>query len=95
MSYHQRRLAARAGDGRFGPFRFPIGTLPGEWRPTAGVNDPFAWLKDVRPFVLRDPDLFRGRAPQDPSRWPIIELWLYALGAFGVADFAVFLPALL
>jgi hypothetical protein len=56
-------LAARAGDGRFGPFRFPIGTLPGEWRPTAGVNDPFAWLKDVRPFVLRDPDLFRGRAP--------------------------------
>jgi hypothetical protein len=56
-------LAARAGDGRFGPFRFAVGTLPGEWRPTAGVNDPLAWLKDVRPFVLRDPDLFRGRAP--------------------------------
>jgi hypothetical protein len=56
-------LAARAGDGRFGPFRFPVGTLPGEWRPTSGVNDPFAWLKDVRPFVLRDPDRFRGRAP--------------------------------
>jgi hypothetical protein len=56
-------LAARAGDGRFGPFRFTIGTLPGEWRPTAGVNDPFAWLKDVRPFVLRSPDRFRGRAP--------------------------------
>jgi hypothetical protein len=56
-------LAARAGDGRFGAFRFTVGTLPGEWRPTSGVNDPFAWLKDVRPFVLRDPDLFRGRAP--------------------------------
>jgi hypothetical protein len=56
-------LAARAGDGRFGPFRFSIGTLPGEWRPTSGVNDPFAWLKDVRPFVLRNPDLFRGRPP--------------------------------
>jgi hypothetical protein len=56
-------IAARAGDGRFGPFRFAVGTLPGEWRPTAGVNDPLAWLKDVRPFVLRDPDLFRGRAP--------------------------------
>jgi hypothetical protein len=56
-------LDARAGDGRFGPFRFEVGTLPGEWRPTAGVNDPFAWLKDVRPFVLRDPDLFRARAP--------------------------------
>jgi hypothetical protein len=56
-------LAARAGDGRFGPFRFSIGTLPGEWRPTSGVNDPFAWLKDVRPFVLRDPDRFRARPP--------------------------------
>jgi PAP2 superfamily len=60
-------LAARAGDGRFGPFRFTIGTLPGEWRPTSGVNDPFAWLKDVRPFVLRSPDLFRGRAPHKLS----------------------------
>ena len=56
-------LEARAGDGRFGPFRFTVGTLPGEWRPTSGVNDPFAWLKDVTPFVLRKPDLFRGRAP--------------------------------
>ena len=31
-------LAARAGDGRFGPFRFTVGTLPGQWRPTSGVN---------------------------------------------------------
>ena len=56
-------LEARAGDGRFGPFRFTVGTLPGEWRPTSGVNDPFAWVKDVRPFVLRNPDRFRGRRP--------------------------------
>jgi len=58
-------IAARAGDGRFpaAPFTFPIGTLPGEWRPTSGVNDPAAWLKDVKPFVLRDPDLFRARKP--------------------------------
>jgi hypothetical protein len=56
-------LAARAGDGRFGPFRFSVGTMPGEWRPTSGVNDPFAWLKDVTPFVLRNPDRFRGRGP--------------------------------
>jgi hypothetical protein len=27
------------------------------------VTDPGAWLKDVEPFVLRDPDLFRGQAP--------------------------------
>jgi PAP2 superfamily len=59
-------IAARAGDGRYPapPFyTFPIGTLPGEWRPTSGVNDPAAWLKDVRPFVLREPDLFRARKP--------------------------------
>ncbi|HET8951808.1 MAG TPA: vanadium-dependent haloperoxidase [Solirubrobacteraceae bacterium] len=59
-------IADRAGDGRFpaAPFyTFPVGTLPGEWRPTSGVNDPAAWLKDVRPFVLRDPDLFRARKP--------------------------------
>jgi hypothetical protein len=57
-------LAARAGDGRFGPFRFSESTLPGGWRlvPPATVTDPGAWLKDVTPFVLRDPDLFRGRA---------------------------------
>ena len=56
-------LEARAGDGRFGSFLFTVGTLPGEWRPTSGVNDPFGWLKDVTPFVLRSPDRFRGRAP--------------------------------
>ena len=58
-------LAARAGDGRFGPFRFGESTLPGAWRlvPPATVTDPGAWLKDVTPFVLRSPDRFRGRAP--------------------------------
>jgi len=58
-------LAARAGDGRFGPFRFAESTLPGAWRlvPPATVTDPGAWLKDVTPFVLRSPDRFRGRAP--------------------------------
>jgi hypothetical protein len=58
-------LAARAGDGRFGPFRFAESTVPGGWRlvPPATVTDPGAWLKDVTPFVLRDPDLFRGQGP--------------------------------
>ena len=58
-------LAARAGDGRFGAFRFTESTGIGDWRlvPPATATDPGAWLKDVTPFVLRDPDLFRGRAP--------------------------------
>ena len=59
-------LESRTGDGRFGSFLFAVGSLPGQWRPTTGTaTDPGAWLKDVRPFVLRDPDLFRGRAPND------------------------------
>ncbi len=48
-------LANREGDGRGGAFRFTVGTQVGEWRPTAanGANDPFAWVRDVRPFTLR------------------------------------------
>ena len=66
VSAAAKLLVARAGDGRFGSFLFAVGSLPGQWRPTTGTaTDPGAWLKDVRPFVLRHPDLFRGRAPYD------------------------------
>jgi hypothetical protein len=62
-------IAARAGDGRFGTFRFEQKAGPGAWRlvPPALVTDTGAWLKDVRPFVLHDPDLFRVRAPHPLS----------------------------
>jgi len=53
----------RLNDGRFGPPGFPVGTGPGEWRPTGPVNDPFAWLKDVRPFLVRSSSQFAGRGP--------------------------------
>jgi hypothetical protein len=58
-------LAARQGDGRFGPFRFPVGTEPGQWRPVlpAFVNDPAAWVADVRPFLIRSPSQFRSDGP--------------------------------
>jgi len=56
--------ADRTGDGRFTGFVFPNGSEPGAWRPTTGmVTDPAAWLKDVRPFVLPDPDKFRANKP--------------------------------
>jgi hypothetical protein len=60
-------IAARMNDGRFGAFRFTVGTLPGEWRPepAGSVNDPGAWLKDVEPFVVRDLSRFAGRPPHD------------------------------
>ena len=55
--------ADRTGDGRFTGFVFPNGSEPGAWRPTTGVvTDPAAWLKDVRPFVLPDPDQFRANS---------------------------------
>jgi hypothetical protein len=58
-------IAARTDEGRFGPFRFAVGTLPGEWRPVlpAFVNDPFAWVKDVKPFLIRNSSQFGGPPP--------------------------------
>jgi hypothetical protein len=68
-------LAARAGDGRFptSGYRFPAPATPtepwpaGQWRPTppAFINDPFAWVKDVRPFLVEDTERF-GAAPPYP-----------------------------
>jgi hypothetical protein len=52
-------LADRKNDGRFGAYRFPVPVMPkaGEWRPVlpAFGNDPAAWIKDVRPFLIREP----------------------------------------
>ena len=63
-------LAARAGDGRGGAYRFPAPATPqargrGEWRPVlpAFVNDPAAWVKDVRPFLIRDPARYASDGP--------------------------------
>jgi len=58
-------IAARANDGRFGAFRFAVGSEPGVWRPVlpAFGNDPNAWLKDVRPFLIEDPSQFRSQGP--------------------------------
>jgi hypothetical protein len=58
-------IAARTNDGRFGPFRFTVGSHPGEWRPVLPefVNDPGAWLKDVKPFLVADSSQFRSLPP--------------------------------
>ena len=58
-------IAARTGDGRFGPFRNTPGTQPGEWRPVlpAFVNDPNAWVKDVKPFMVESASQFRPSGP--------------------------------
>jgi hypothetical protein len=58
-------IAARTDDGRFGPFRFAVGSGPGVWRPVlpAFANDPNAWLKDVKPFLIRSSSQFRSTGP--------------------------------
>jgi hypothetical protein len=60
-------IAARTDDGRFGPFRFVNGTMPGEWRPVlpAFGSDPNAWVKDVKPFLIERASQFRSRGPYD------------------------------
>ncbi|MFL6855800.1 MAG: vanadium-dependent haloperoxidase [Sphingomicrobium sp.] len=57
-------LANRAGDGRFGApgFPFPAVPGPGEWRPNP-VNDPNAWVRNVRPFTLPSSDYFHTSGP--------------------------------
>ena len=60
-------LANRAGDGRFGApgFPFPATPGPGQWRPSP-VNDPNAWVRNVRPFTLPSPDHFQTSGPPLP-----------------------------
>ena len=64
-------LAVRAGDGRGGAYRFPAPATAqdpwpiGQWRPVLPSfgNDASAWIKDVRPFLIRDPLHYGTRGP--------------------------------
>ena len=58
-------LDERTGDGRYGDFRFEVGTEAGEWRLTSTVNDPFAWVARVDPFMMKKPSQFRTDGPRD------------------------------
>jgi hypothetical protein len=58
-------IAARTDDGRFGAFRFAVGSGPGVWKPVlpAFGNDPNAWVKDMRPFLIDHASQFRSNGP--------------------------------
>ena len=56
-------LDERADDGRYGSFTFTEGSDPGEWRTTSGVNDPFAWVARVDPFLLNSTSQLRTNGP--------------------------------
>ena len=57
-------LASRDGDGRFVADPFTEGTGPAQWRPTSGVNDPAAWVRNVRPFTLDSSLQFLSEGPR-------------------------------
>ena len=58
-------IAARTADGRFGAPGFPTGPGAGVWRQVlpSFVNDPNGWLRNVKPFLIRDASQFRSRGP--------------------------------
>jgi hypothetical protein len=58
-------LAARANDGRFGPFAPVIGTTPGAWRPTPPLfaQDPAPWVGNVGPFLVPGVEMLRSDGP--------------------------------
>ena len=63
-------LAARANDGRFGPFTVVEGFDPGDWRlaPPQGpagivARDPAPWVGNVDPFIVPDVETLRTDGP--------------------------------
>ena len=58
-------IGIRADDGRFGTYRFPVGTEPGQWRPELPrfVNDTNAWVAEVEPFLIESVSQFRTDGP--------------------------------
>jgi hypothetical protein len=58
-------LAARANDGRGGPFTFVFGSDPGISRPTPPTFalDPAPWVGGVRPFLVPSVEMLRTDGP--------------------------------
>jgi hypothetical protein len=57
-------IAFRVGDGAFSDAQWRVGTAPGEWRPTPpGFLQTGAWFATLKPFVIRDPKVYRTPGP--------------------------------
>ena len=69
-------IAARQGDGRFGPSQWVPNRAPGHWWPLNDslgqpVLDPTPWVGGVKPFLLKTSSQFRTRGPNDltSAKW--------------------------
>ena len=64
-------IAARQGDGRFGPSQWVPNKAPGHWwplnDPVTGqpLLDPTPWVGGVKPFLLETSSQFRTPGPND------------------------------
>jgi hypothetical protein len=57
-------VAARQDDGAFGPETWPVGTEPGQWRPTPpGFGSDTPWVGFVKPFLIPSASMFRTAGP--------------------------------
>jgi hypothetical protein len=57
-------IAARRDDGAFSDATWPVGTAPGQWRPTPpDFLQVGAWFATLKPFVVRNVDDFRTPGP--------------------------------
>jgi hypothetical protein len=60
-------IAARQGDGRFGPSQWAPNPNPGYWDPVAPngttMQDPTPWVGGVSPFVMQSSSQFRSAGP--------------------------------
>jgi hypothetical protein len=60
-------IAAREGDGRFGPSPWVPNPTLGHWDPVAPngtvVQDPAPWVGDVKPFLMQSSSQFRSAGP--------------------------------
>jgi hypothetical protein len=62
-------LAAREGDGRFGPSQWVPNSAPGHWQPLVDpatgqpILDPTPWVGLVKPFLLQSSSQFRSAGP--------------------------------
>ncbi|MEO8424838.1 MAG: vanadium-dependent haloperoxidase [Actinomycetota bacterium] len=61
-------IAARQGDGRFGPSQWHSNTAVGHWQPLLDANqmpilDPTPWVGGVEPFLMQSSSQFRTDGP--------------------------------
>jgi hypothetical protein len=69
-------IAARLGDGRFGPSAWQPNAAPGHWQPLLSpeavpILDPTPWVGNVRPFLIESSSQFRTAGPlaMDTAAW--------------------------